>query len=76
MATAYILMGVKVGTIKEVVGGLRSLPGVRSAQGVTGPYDVVAIAEVADTVALGELLARVDAIPGVVKTVSCLGILG
>ena len=74
---AYVLIEVAVGKTDAVLEGVRKLEGVTAAHGVTGPYDVIAVAEVADTAALARLVTGgIHPIPGVLKTTTCLGILG
>jgi len=46
-ARAYILIECTVGRTKEVVTGLGRLKGMKSVETVTGPYDVIAIVELA-----------------------------
>jgi DNA-binding Lrp family transcriptional regulator len=53
---AYVLITAEVGKAATVVEALRQLPGVRQADAVTGPYDVVAVLEGADTNAIGRLV--------------------
>jgi len=76
MATkAYILIEAAVGKTREVVSALRDLEGVRSVDPVTGPYDVIVVAEGKDLNAIGELVTgRIHPIPGVTRTVTCLAI--
>ena len=51
---------------------MRKIPGVRFADVVTGPYDVVVRAEAADIDGLGELtVAKVQAVAGVTRTLTC-----
>ena len=72
MGAAYILIQTEVGTVGQVVKGLMDIEGVRSAMGVTGPYDVIVRAE-ADTLdQLGILVVfRIQAISGVIRTLTC-----
>src|SRR3954451_12508631 len=56
MVAAYILIQTEVGTVGQVVKGLRDVDGVRSAEGVTGPYDVIARAESDSLDGLGVLV--------------------
>jgi len=75
--TAFILIEVAVGKTQEVVSAVRGLAGVKEAHGVTGPYDVIVVAEVADVTAIAELVTqKIHPIPGIIKTITCLGVLG
>jgi DNA-binding Lrp family transcriptional regulator len=74
MATvnAYILIQTEVGKAAAVASEIARLPGVTSAEDVTGPYDVIVRAE-ADTVdELGKLVvARVQGVDGITRTLTC-----
>lgn len=69
---AYILVQTTVGKAAEVARQIRSISGVTVADDVTGPYDVIVSVE-ADTVdQLGQLVvAEVQAVPGITRTVTC-----
>lgn len=69
---AYVLVQTAVGRAMEVSQQIRTLPGVRVARDVTGPYDVVVEVE-ADTMDdLGRLVvAQVQQVPGITRTVTC-----
>jgi DNA-binding Lrp family transcriptional regulator len=53
---AFIMMNVKVGTDKEVVGRLRMLKGVKEVYEVYAVYDIVAIVEAETMGGLNELV--------------------
>ena len=74
MATkAYILTETSVGKTKDVVTQLRSHRGVRAADTVTGPYDVIAVVEAEDLNAVGDLVTgHIHALDGIVRTMTCL----
>jgi DNA-binding Lrp family transcriptional regulator len=69
---AYILIQTEVGRAAAVAEQIADLPGVTLAEDVTGPYDVIVRAE-ADTVdELGKLVvAKVQAVPGITRTLTC-----
>ncbi|MFM8321584.1 MAG: Lrp/AsnC ligand binding domain-containing protein [Chloroflexota bacterium] len=70
---AYVLIHVRPGSVPEVVRNLRRIKGVIEANMTFGPYDVVAVIEVANFNALGPLIAaEVQPIPGVIDTLTCL----
>ena len=72
MVEAYVLIQAEVGRSAEVADAVRKIPGVRFADVVTGPYDVVVRAEAADIDGLGELtVAKVQAVVGVTRTLTC-----
>jgi DNA-binding Lrp family transcriptional regulator len=42
---------------------------------VTGPYDIIAVAQTDDLPAIGALISeQMHSIPGIVKTVTCLSV--
>ena len=72
MIQAYILIQTEVGKASAVAAEIAGLPGVISAEDVTGPYDVIVRAE-ADTVDnLGQLvISQVQNVPGITRTLTC-----
>ena len=72
MVQAYILIQTGVGQAAEVAGRIRDIPGVISAEDVTGPYDVVVRAEANSVDELGKLVvARVQGVDGITRTLTC-----
>lgn len=72
MIAAYVVIQTKVGVVGQVVKEMAEIEGVASAEGVTGPYDVIARAEAHNVDELGRLVVRkVQAVPGVVRTLTC-----
>ena len=72
MVEAYVLIQAEVGRSAEVADAVRKIPGVRFADVVTGPYDVVLRTEAADIDGLGELIVdNVQAVVGVTRTLTC-----
>jgi DNA-binding Lrp family transcriptional regulator len=74
MATvnAYILIQTEVGKAAAVANEIAGLPGVTSAEDVTGPYDVIVRAEAASVDELGKLVvARVQGVVGITRTLTC-----
>lgn len=70
---AYILIHVRPGSVPEVIRNLRRLEGVLEAHMTLGPYDVVVEVEAFDVNLLGKLVAsEIQAIPGVIDTLTCL----
>lgn len=66
---AYVFVESTLGKAIQVAEGLARVPGVATAHAVTGLYDVIALVEVENLAALGELLSqRIHRLPGVVKT--------
>ena len=72
MVTASILVQTDVGKAGQVAKAIMDIQEVRSADGVAGPYDVIARAEANNIDSLGKLVvARVQAIGGVTRTLTC-----
>ena len=72
MIAAYILIQTEVGVIGDVAGDVAAIKGVASADGVTGPYDVIARAEANDLDELGRMVVRqIQDVPGVTRTLTC-----
>jgi DNA-binding Lrp family transcriptional regulator len=72
MVQAYILIQTEVGKAAEVAAEVSRLPGVASAEDVTGPYDVIVRAEAADMDQLGRLVvAGVQRVEGITRTLTC-----
>jgi DNA-binding Lrp family transcriptional regulator len=69
---AYILIQTDVGQAAAVARAISALTGVTRAEDVTGPYDVIVRAEAPSVDELGQLvLAQVQAVPGITRTVTC-----
>lgn len=70
---AYVLASVEVGSGAGVVEDLLAIEGVKSAENVTGPFDLIAVVEVDDTTALGNLLiSKIESIKGITNTLTCV----
>ena len=72
MVTAYILIQTDVGKAAEVAREIAQVKGVTLAEDVTGPYDVIVRAEARNIDDLGKLVvARVQAVDGITRTLTC-----
>ena len=68
----YILIQTEVGKSSSVTKSVTAIAGVTIAESVTGPYDVIMRAEAASMEDLGKsVLAKVQAIPGITRTLTC-----
>ncbi len=74
MATrAYILIETQVGQARNVLTELRSMKNVSAADIITGVYDLIALVEAEDMVALIDLVsAQIQNIGGVERTITCV----
>ncbi len=69
---AYILIQTEVGKAANVARDIAEIVGVTLAEDVTGPYDVIVRAEAESVDDLGKLvLAQVQAVPGITRTLTC-----
>ena len=72
-ARAYILIETQVGQARDVLTALRAMEKVTEADIITGTYDLIALAEAEDMVALVDLVtAQVQNISGVERTITCV----
>jgi DNA-binding Lrp family transcriptional regulator len=69
---AYVLIQTEVGRAAHVAQELSRIAGVLVADGVTGPYDVIAQAEAPSMNELGRMVVRdMQQIEGVTRTITC-----
>ncbi len=76
MATkAFVLIESSVGKTKDVLAAVQKLPGVKSVDGVTGPYDIIVVLEGKYLTTIGEIVtSKIHPIAGVTRTVTGLAI--
>lgn len=76
MATkAYILIETAVGKTRDAVLALQKVPGIKTVDPVTGPYDIIAIVEGKDLNAVGDMVTvSIHPVAGVTRTVTCLAV--
>jgi DNA-binding Lrp family transcriptional regulator len=69
---AYILIQTEVGRARGVAGEIAQIPGVTTAEDVTGPYDVIARIEAPTVDELGQIvIARIQDVKGITRTLTC-----
>ncbi len=74
-ARAYVLIEVEAGEVGSVIVALRDLQGVRAADAITGPYDIVATIELPEQRLIGRLVMdEIHGIAGIKRTITCLAI--
>ncbi|MFJ7912857.1 Lrp/AsnC family transcriptional regulator [Kitasatospora sp. NPDC096204] len=72
MVQAYILIQTEVGKATSVAQTITEIPGVLTAEDVTGPYDVIVKAEAGTVDELGRMVvARVQKVEGITRTLTC-----
>ena len=72
MVQAYILIQTEVGRAHDVAAAIGKIPGVVRVNAVTGPYDVVVLAEAHSVDELGKMIvSKIQYVPGITRTVTC-----
>ncbi len=72
MVQAYILIQTEVGKAREVAGAISHVSGVVRVDAVTGPYDVVVLAEAGTVDELGKMIvSKVQMVTGITRTLTC-----
>ena len=73
VARAYILIETQVGKSRDVIAALRALSNVLSVDIVTGEFDMIALVEASDMVAMADLVTGlVQSTSGVTRTITCV----
>jgi DNA-binding Lrp family transcriptional regulator len=69
---AYILIQTDVGKAADVAREIAAVEGVKLAEDVTGPYDVIVRAEASNVDELGALVvSKVQRLEGITRTLTC-----
>jgi len=69
---AYVLIQTDVGRAAQVAQQVNAIDGVLVADGVTGPYDVIARTEAPSMNDLGRMVVRdIQRIEGITRTITC-----
>jgi DNA-binding Lrp family transcriptional regulator len=69
---AYILIQTEVGKARDVAAAIGKIAGVVRVDAVTGPYDVVVLAEGHSVDELGRMIvSKIQYVPGITRTVTC-----
>jgi DNA-binding Lrp family transcriptional regulator len=73
MVSAYVLITIAIGKVKEVLEELTSMEGVVKADVVTGPYDAIALIEADDLSQLTKtIVQKIHSIDGVIDTTTAI----
>lgn len=70
----YVLIRVQAGKVWEVAQAIGKLSKVHRSNVVTGPYDVIAYAELPSTEDLRRLMEGIHSVEGVTRTETCIAI--
>lgn len=69
---AYILVQTEMGAAAGARATIAALPGIVSADDVTGPYDIIVLAEAPGMDELGrEVISAIQQIGGITRTLTC-----
>ncbi len=72
MIEAYVLIQTAIGRPPQVAAELGGIPGVGTADVLTGPYDVIVRVTAPDVDALGRLVVtKIQVVEGVTRTLTC-----
>ncbi len=72
VATAYVLISVKVGSEKQVYRELEKMDGIYQVDAVFGPYDIIAIIQSSDYDSIGKIVIdKIMSIEGISDTITC-----
>ncbi len=72
MVQAYILIQTEVGRARDVAAAIEGVDGIVRVDAVTGPYDVVVLAESTSVDELGKMIVTaVQMVPGITRTLTC-----
>ena len=75
MTRCFVLVETAVGKQTEVKDYLKKLKGVDSVDTVTGPYDIIVVADTDSFNDMGELIAgKFHNMPSITRTITCLSI--
>ncbi len=73
VARAYILIETQVGKSRDVLAALQALSDVPSVDIITGEFDMIALVEAPDMMAMADLVTgQIQSIPGVTRTITCV----
>jgi DNA-binding Lrp family transcriptional regulator len=69
---AYILIQTEVGRARDVAAAIGGVDGIVRVDAVTGPYDVIVLAESNNVDDLGKMIvSAVQMVPGITRTLTC-----
>ena len=74
MVSVIILIRARVRTIWEACQSINKIEGVQQAHAVTGPYDIIAYAELPSTEDIRRMAKSIHEVEGVTRTETCIGI--
>lgn len=71
-AKAFVLITTSVGQTKAVLNSLKKMEGIKSADAVMGPYDIIAVVEGESVDTVGKIITeQFHKINGIERTTTC-----
>ena len=70
---AFVLIETQVGKSRQVAESLRSIEGIKSADVITGNFDVIILVEAPNMLTMADLVTGgVQGVNGVLRTITCV----
>jgi DNA-binding Lrp family transcriptional regulator len=69
---AYVFLSTEKARVEDIATAIRSLPYVRSADVITGQFDVIVLVEAPELGMLWTIVDKAQSVPGVTKTTTNL----
>jgi len=70
---AVVLIETEPGRVEEAISALKQLEGVKWADAVTGPYDLIAIVEKETLDDIGDFInGKINRVPSISRSVTCI----
>lgn len=74
MVVVIVLIQVRAGTASAALEAIEKIPDMQHVHMVTGPYDIIAYADIPVKAGFRRLVERVHDAPGVERTETCMAI--
>ncbi len=74
MVTAIVLMQVEAGTAEDVYKAIEKIDLIETIHIVTGPYDIIAYAELPSRLDFRKFVNSIHDVKGVIRTETCVAI--
>ena len=74
MVVVIVLVQVKAGQTSAAVTEIEKIPDMKHVHMVTGPYDIIAYADIPVKAGFRKLVERIHDAPGVERTETCMAI--
>ena len=72
---AYVLIEAAIGKMNDAAIAISGLPGVESAERVTGPYDIIATVSGPDLNVVADVInGDIHSVDGIIRTITCVAL--